>query len=192
MLALGCLGMVSGDAASREAEPSFGAAAPDIHVNNPGAALEHFFAGQHDRPAVNASLSCLAVGFSRYRGDWLGVLITPWFVDLYLLPGGGELWGDIPAGQRRYVELPRGTVPFTAADDPRIGAYQSSPLISPVSALPDMAAAVKLANEVLVGIFGDAARPLTQSSVLECSRETEGKPEGTSRRGFLRRLAGKR
>jgi len=184
--------VMSGDAASREARPAFGAAAPNIHVDNPGPALEHFYAGQHHRPPVNASLACRAVGFARYRGDWLGVLITPWFVDLYLLPGGGELWGDIPSGQRRYVELPRGTVPFTAADDPRIGAYQFSPLISPVSALSDMAAAVKLANEVLLGIFGKAVRPLAETHVPEGSRETAGKPEGTSRRGFLRRLAGKR
>lgn len=184
--------MVSRGAACREAQQPFEDAAPNIHVENPGSALERFYAVRRDRPPVNASLSCRAVGFSRYRGDWLGVLITPWFVDLYLLPGDGELWGDIPSGQRRYVELPLGTVPFTAADDPGIGSYQYSPLISPVSVVPDMAAAVKLANEVLLGIFGEAARQVTGSSALERSGEPEGKPEVTSRRGFLRRLAGRR
>jgi [NiFe] hydrogenase assembly HybE family chaperone len=184
--------MVSRDAASQEVEQPLGTGAPGINVDNPGSVLERFYAGRHDRPPVNACLSCLAVGFSRYRGDWLGVLITPWFVDLYLLPGGGEFWGDIPSGQRRYVELPLGTVPFTAADDPGIGSYQYSPLISPVSALPDMAAAVKLANDVLSGIFGEAARLPMESTVPARSGEPEGKPEVTSRRGFLRRLTGKR
>jgi [NiFe] hydrogenase assembly HybE family chaperone len=137
-------------------------------------------------------LSCRALGFARHRGDWLGVVITQWFVDLYLLPGGGELWGDIPSGQRRYVELPRGTVPFTAADDPQIGPYQYSPLISPVSALPDMAAAMKLANDVLSGIFGELAQPLPVSPAQQGASDQGGNPQLASRRGFLRRLAGKR
>lgn len=182
---------MSGSDSSCGTEQSFAAAASTINADNPGSALELFFAGQRDRPPVNGSLSCHAVGFARYRGDWLGVLITPWFVDLFLLPGGGELWGDIPSGQRRYVELPGGTVPFTAADEAQIGAYQYSPLISPVSVLPDMAAALKLANEALSGIFGDLAGPVAVNSVPQ-SRNLEGGPEVNSRRNFLRRLAGKR
>ena len=184
--------MVSGDVNSTGTDERPVAAASSINMDNPESMLERFFAGQSGRPPVNASLSCRALGFARYRGDWLGVLITPWFVDLYLLPGGGELWGDIPSGQRRYVELPQGTVPFTAADDPQIGPYQYSPLISPVSVLPDMAAAMKLANDVLSGIFGEPARSLPASGAPQGASDPGGNPGLASRRGFLRRLAGKR
>ena len=184
--------MVSGKDTPSGTEESPLAAAPNVRIDNPESMLEHFFAGQSEWPPVNAALSCRALGFARYRGDWLGVVITPWFVDLYLLPGGGELWGDIPSGQCRYVELPRGTVPFTAADDPQIGSYQHSPLISPVSVLPDMAAAMKLANDVLSGIFGELARPLPVSPAPQGASDQGGSPGLTSRRGFLRRLAGKR
>jgi len=184
--------MVSGRATPPGAEALPLAAAPNIRIDNPDSMLEHFFAGQSEWPPVNAALSCRALGFARYRGDWLGVVITPWFVDLYLLPGGGELWGDIPSGQRRYVELPRGTVPFTAANNPQIGPYQYSPLISPVGVLPDMAAAMKLANDVLSGIFGELAQPLPVSPTPQGASDQVGNPGLTSRRGFLRRLAGKR
>ena len=163
-----------------------------LHIDNPASLLERCFAEHRNQPAVNPSLTCHAVAFSRYRGDWLGVLITPWFMDLFLLPGGGDLWGDIPAGQRRYVELPGGTVPFTAADDPMIGPYQHSPLVAPVSTLPDMAAALKLAHEVMRGICGEASPPATATANPEAQPVVAADRETNSRRGFLRRLAGKR
>ncbi len=84
------------------------------------------------------------------------------------------------------------TVPFTAANYPQIGPYQYSPLISPVSVLPDMAAAMKLANDVLSGIFGELAQPLPVSPTPQGASDQGGNPGLTSRRGFLRRLAGKR
>lgn len=163
-----------------------------LHIDNPASLLERCFAERRDQPAVNPLLTCRAVAFSRYRGDWLGVLITPWFMDIFLLPGGGDLWGDIPAGQRRYVELPQGTVPFLAADEPMIGPYQHSPLVAPVSALPDMAAALTLAHEVMRGISGEVSPRAVASTNPEAQRVSAANPEANSRRGFLRRLAGKR
>ena len=163
-----------------------------LHIDNPASLLERRFAERCDQPVTNPSLTCRAVAFSRYRGDWLGVVVTPLFMDLFLLPGGGDLWGDIPAGQRRYVELPGGTVPFTAADDPMIGPYQHSPLVAPVSALPDMAAALKLAHEAMRGICGEASSATTATADREAQPAVAADREINSRRGFLRRLAGKR
>ena len=163
------------------------------HEENPGELVARCFR-ERAEPAgpVNSLLSCTSVGFTRCQGDWLGVVITPWFMDLVLLPGGGNLWGDIPAGQRRYVELPQRTVAFTAAEDDRLGAYQHAPLVATVASLPDMAAAVALANQVMLGICGDAmhdtAPPTARPNAGAGSLEGPGVP---SRRGFLRRLAGK-
>lgn len=163
-----------------------------VHIENPASLLERHFIDLSDRPAENPLLICRAVGFSRYRGDWLGVMITPWFMDLFLLPGGGSLWGDIPAGQRRYVDLPQGTVPFVAADDRKIGSYQYSRLVAPVSTLPDMAAALSLAQGVMRGITGESSLPTSVSPIAEERPTTAAAPEINSRRGFFRRLAGKR
>ena len=82
----------------------------------------------HDMPFVNPALGVEAIGFRRHDGDWLGVMITPWFLNLFLIYGGGELWGDIPAGERRYLNLPCGTLQFLADDDPDLGPYQYCPL----------------------------------------------------------------
>lgn len=89
------------------------------------------------------------------------------------------LWGDIPAGQRRYLDLPDGTLPFVAVDDPSFGPYQYSPLVEPVTALADMAMARKLAAEAMAGLGLPVPAPAPAAAP----------PGGVTRRGFLRRLA---
>ncbi|HSG21456.1 MAG TPA: [NiFe]-hydrogenase assembly chaperone HybE, partial [Azonexus sp.] len=139
---------------------------------------------------VNLSLQVAALGFSRLDGDWLGVMITPWSINLLLLSGGGTLWGDIPVGQSRYLELPCGTVKFIADDEPGIGPLQYSPLISPVTGLADMAAARQLALASLAAIIPPPPEQETCPHLEPGLSETP--PQPLTRRGFLRRLSGKR
>lgn len=142
----------------------------------------------HDLPFVNPALAVEAIGFVRLQGDWLGVVVTPWFLNLVLIAGGGPLWGDIPAGERRYLNLPCGTLQFIADDDPEIGPYQYCPLIAPVSHLPDMAAAQKAAVDAMAAVISPpAAGPGPEAAVP--AEPPAAVP--VSRRGFFRRLAGK-
>lgn len=158
-----------------------------IREHNPSSVLEAHFhqlwaARGQDFPAINPKLAIKAIGFARVHGDWMGVMVTPWFVHLILLAGGGTLWGDIPLGQRRYLDLPGATLPFTAAEAFGIGAYQYSPLLAQVSEAEDMAAAQRVADDALQAILhlpGAMAAP-------------DDEVPSFSRRGFFRRLAGKR
>ena len=150
---------------------------------NPSAALEaHFRARPASRAAGqahNPALDVEALGFVRYRGDWLGVLVAPWGLDLLLIAGGGELWGEIPAGQRRYLDLYGATLPFIAVDEPLLGCYQYSPLVDQIGRVPDMAAARDIAFDALRAYLPPpAAAPSPPAAAV-------------SRRGFFRRLAGK-
>lgn len=143
-----------------------------------------------DLSFVNPQLEVAAIGFMRHEGDWLGVMITPWFLNLFLISGGGALWGDIPAGERRYLELPCGTLAFIADDDPNLGPYQYCPLIAPVSALPDMAAARQAAHDALAAVLAPIPESLPEPKpVPEPTIETR---RHVSRRGFFGRLAGRR
>lgn len=146
-----------------------------------------------DLPFVNPALGVSAVGFRRYRGDWVGVMVTPWFLNLFLVSGGGELWGDIPAGERRYLELPCGTLQFIADDDPDLGPYQYCPLIAPVTNLPDMASALAAAGDALRTAFAPPPPPPSAPEPEGAKPEpaqAKGEP-APSRRAFFRRLAGK-
>jgi len=127
-----------------------------------------------------------AIGFRRYEGDWLGVMVTPWFLNLFLLSGGGTLWGDIPAGERRHVVLPCGTLQFIADDDPELGPYQYCPLIAPVSHVPDRMAALTAAGSAIATVL---APPPAEPETPEASPAfTSDGPDrsAASRRVFLR------
>lgn len=143
----------------------------------------------HDLPFVNAALAVEAIGFVRHDGDWLGVVVTPWFINLFLLSGGGQLWGDIPAGERRYLNLPCGTLQFIADDDPDLGPYQYCPLIAPVDHVPDMATARKAAVDAMQAVV---SAPPAVAPVPEVPAAEAPPAAPVSRRGFFRRLAGKR
>ena len=162
----------------------------------PGAWLEAHYrhlwvTRMRDMPFVNPALSVEAIGFRRHDGDWLGVRITPWFLNLFLIHGGGTLWGDIPAGERRYLNLPCGTLQFLADDDPALGPYQYCPLIAPVSVLPDMATARQAAIEALATVFAPPPEAPADASVQSPAAVAD-KPKPVSRRGFLSTLVGRR
>jgi [NiFe] hydrogenase assembly HybE family chaperone len=142
---------------------------------------------RHGLPAANPALLVESLGFVRHEGDWLGVVVAPWCFRLMLVSGGGSLWGDIPAGQRRYLDLPGGTLPFVAVDEPGFGPYQYSPLVEPVTALADMATARRLAAEAMAGLRPPVS-PMPPASVRKPAPATTP-PGSVTRRGFLRRLA---
>jgi [NiFe] hydrogenase assembly HybE family chaperone len=112
-----------------------------------------------DMPFVNDALKVEASGFVRHGGDWLGVIVTPWFLNLFLLNGGGSLWQDISAGQRRLVNLPCGALQFIADDDPELGLYQYCPLIAAVGTLADHATARQAALDALQAVLTIAVEP---------------------------------
>lgn len=142
---------------------------------------------RHAMPGANAALCVEAFGFQRLDGDWLGVVIAPWSLDLVLMSGGGQWWGDIPNGERRYLNLPCGTLQFLASDDPGLGPYQHCPLIETVTGLPDMRAARYVAADAIRTVFPVPGRSPEVESQGELGDASE-----VSRRGFFRRLAGKR
>ncbi|MGE5471930.1 MAG: [NiFe]-hydrogenase assembly chaperone HybE [Bacteroidota bacterium] len=142
-----------------------------------------------DMPFVNPALQVAATGFVRCRGDWLGVVVTPWFINLFLLAGGGELWDDIAAGERRYVDLPCGALQFIADDDPDLGLYQYCPLIAPVMSIADMGVARQAAADAMAAVLTPAVADDAADATAEA--EPSSAPEAPPRRGFLRQLAGR-
>lgn len=131
----------------------------DAWHSNPSTALRVHFENVHrsrmsDLPFVNPALGVEVIDMRRYRGDWLGVLVTPWSIQLVLLPGGGELWQDISAGMRRKVALPVGELSFIAdAGEDALQAYQYCPLATSVASLASMDAARRFAFEAMVAVL---------------------------------------
>jgi len=161
------------------------------HSDNPQTLVQQHYAHvwltrMMDMPFVNSALQVEAIGFVRHDGDWLGVIVTPWFLNLFLLNGGGSLWQDISAGQRRLVNLPCGTLQFIADDDPELGLYQYCPLIAAVGPLADHATARQAALDALQAVLTPAVEPEPTGPSA-----TELDVKAASRRGFFRKIGGR-
>jgi [NiFe] hydrogenase assembly HybE family chaperone len=160
---------------------------------DPAAALEAMLrtvweTRMHDLPFVNPELRVEAIGFRRVDGDWIGAVVTPWFINLFLLPGGGALWEDTPTGEHRQLMFPAGPLEFIAENSPErdvaIQAYQYCPLITPVQHLQDHAAARAAAEAILAAVFSPPPQPeVVEAAVAE---KPSAETPAPGRRAFLR------
>ncbi len=98
-----------------------------------------------DLPLLQDALAVEAIGFRRSGGARVGVLITPWAMNLLRLPDGDA----IPEGNVGTRELPRGPVDFIGARDEGIGAYETCSLFSPMHRFENQEAARAVAFETL-------------------------------------------
>ena len=111
-----------------------------------------------DVPVLNRALAVQAVGFREWHEHCVGVLITPWFMNLMLLPQDGEKWAGLPLGSKITHVFPSGIYEFILAEEAGIGHYQMCSLFSPVFDFEDQAAAVATAEAVMECLMDDAHR----------------------------------
>ncbi len=113
--------------------------------------LEHM----QDLPIVNKRVQVEAVGFQDFDGHTLGVLITPWFMNLVLLPSD-DAWRDSSQGDTSTVEFPSGPIEFTISRDDVLGTYLTAVLFRSVSDMPDQETAREIALAVMKELFEPA------------------------------------
>lgn len=106
-----------------------------------------------DMPLLNPALRVEALAFAPWREDWAGVLITPWFMNLMLLPQQGHVWREVAAGQTCVHAFPSGEYAFVAGHEPALGDYQSCSLFSPMFEFPDQANARATALAAMSHLF---------------------------------------
>lgn len=102
---------------------------------------------------VNPAIEVEAVGFGPWDAHWLGVMVTPWFINLMLLPRDAAAWSSLPQGKTLRYEFPAGAYEFISSRDEAVGEYQMCSLISPLLHVPDHATAreiARLAREALL------------------------------------------
>ncbi len=124
-----------------------------------------------DLAFLNPNLRVEAVGFRAWEGQWLGALVTPWSLNLLLLPGEGE-WTSLGAGSERFVTFPAGCFRFIAGHEAGLGESHSCSLFSPVLEFTDPEAARLTAEAALAALF-------EEESLAD-------QPRAVSKRDFLR------
>lgn len=134
-----------------------------LPLPTPAPALERRFgeilAGpMRDVPMLNPALRVQAVGFRPWGAHWLGVLVTPWFMSLMLLPRDRAACPPVGERESRPFVFPAGVFEFIGHRDASLGEYQACSLFSPMAEFADQASAVATAAAALTALFDPANR----------------------------------
>lgn len=125
-----------------------------VHAGDPSQLLEAAFTRiERERmaglPLLNPALRVQALDFARWRGHWLGALVTPWFLNLVLVPGSEESWSHAAGGRRVVHAFGAGDFAFVGGDEPEVGEFQTCSLVSPMAGFADQATACATARIAL-------------------------------------------
>jgi len=120
---------------------------------------------------LNPVLSVQAVGFRLVAETWIGALVTPWSMNLLLLPAKIDRSTWPPAGEAVEREFPSGSYRFVGAENDTLGRYLTCSLFSPMDEFGSHAVAVEVAQASLALLLTTEAVPQTRT--------------GRSRRAFL-------
>ena len=138
-------------------------------------------------PLLNPALRVEAVGFRRWQGRWLGVLITPWFMNLMLLPDDAAAWQRLPPRAALGYVLPAGVFEFIGGHEPQLGDYQSCSLFSPVFEFADQDGARATALAALEALFDTAAHAGAEGPTTAAPAPGAAPaPAAMTKRDFLR------
>lgn len=88
-----------------------------------------------DLPIYHEALVVEAIGFRTFQARCLGILITPWFMNLVMAIEQGA------SAEALSMTFPVGTVTFTPGDAPTLGPIATCSLFSPMFEFEDMEAA---------------------------------------------------
>lgn len=136
-----------------------------------------------DLPIYNPALDVEAVDFQPLGELWAGVLITPWFMSVMLLPPAKAPFDAALIGRKSQETLPAGNFGFVYGGVDVSGAYKSLPLHSPMGAFKDQLSARLEARSRLIGLLTAPAEVTKSPPAAEDSAPQT--PSDLSRRAFL-------
>jgi [NiFe] hydrogenase assembly HybE family chaperone len=164
---------------------------------SPEARLERVFANiaatrMADVPILNPALRVETVGFRPWQGYWIGVLVTPWTINLVLLPGDEAPLKPLLLDQKQQWVFPSGAYEFMGLNQEELGTCHICPLLSPVMEFATHEQAVAVASEIAEALFSEPQREDSRAGQLAGMVE-EARLKGesiankqVSRRDFLR------
>jgi [NiFe] hydrogenase assembly HybE family chaperone len=122
-------------------------------------------------PLLNPALRVQAVGFRPWSHHWLGVLVTPWFMNLLLCARERAHWQRLGERETRHYVFPAGVFEFIGHHDAVLGDYQACSLFSPMAEFTSAKAAHDTAAAALDALFDasiaqrpDSTRPSASSA----------------------------
>lgn len=154
---------------------------------NPAATLERVFGDiylrrMQDVPLCNHALRVEAVGFHRTDDGWLGVLVTPWSMNLMLLPARGAHWTHMVLGAKRRHGFASGDYVLFGSEEQGVGEYHYFSFFSPMAGFSSHDEARSVAQAALA-LLVDADTPGRIRALG--AKEARNAPIDRARRDFL-------
>jgi [NiFe] hydrogenase assembly HybE family chaperone len=121
---------------------------------------------------------------------WLGVLVTPWCMNLVLMPAVDSELAYDTQGPKRLLDFPTGRLELVSSALDGLGTIASCSLFSPMQAFADQAAAEATAADVMTALFepaSDATAPGqrgTQAGATSAPNAGSRPGPGVSRRAL--------
>jgi [NiFe] hydrogenase assembly HybE family chaperone len=103
-------------------------------------------------PIYNPTLAIEAIGFREYAGRHVGVIVTPWFMNVMALPSPEDLKVWVSGSTARIV-LPSGSYDFMVTELEEVGLIGSCSLFSTMTEFTDHEAAQLAATTVAEALF---------------------------------------
>jgi len=123
-------------------------------------------------PILNGELKVQAVGFREWHEYVIGVLVTPWFMNLMLLPTAETDWSDLNVGNKRSYAFEAGSFEFIMGWEEELGKYMSCSMFSPMFDFANQDAAVQTAEAIVVGMFKEENQEVLEGQSM--AGEDEG------------------
>jgi [NiFe] hydrogenase assembly HybE family chaperone len=139
-----------------------------------------------DVPILNPALRVEIIGFREWEGRWVGVLVTPWMINLVLMPGQDAPLIPLALDEKKLWDFPSGAYEFMGLNEPAIGTCHICPLISPVMEFATHEEALSVAQQIIIGLFS-AQHDELATRIDEARLKGEAiSQQNMSRRDFLR------
>jgi [NiFe] hydrogenase assembly HybE family chaperone len=142
---------------------------------SPGAGVREAYQSislrMQDLPIFHGALQVELIGFREFNGSQVGVVVTPWFMNVLVILG--TTGTPPPIGSKRSQVFPAGAVEFVAGFLEGVGPIETCSLFSPMHEFRDQVHARAVAVEAMEALFAVPA-PVPV-------------PEAPSRRDLFRR-----
>lgn len=114
-----------------------------------------------DIPLLNPALQVQTIGFQPYQDRTIGILITPWMMNLMLLPAEDEDWSDLQLGDKLHHRFPANEFRFMVNQIDGIGICQTHSLHSPMHEFMNQEHAVAAAEGFMQTLMVEVENPDT-------------------------------
>ncbi len=116
-------------------------------------------------PILNTAISVQAVGFQEYEDRIIGVIITPWLMNLVMLAGEKDDWSHLEMGKKQLHEFSSKTYKFMVNEIDGFGKCQTHSIFSPMQDFASHEQAVRAAQDFLDNLMVESE--LTEEDLVD-------------------------